>query len=529
MKINGSKNIFRIKTVLAVGFFALAGLAFGVPVAAADTAGGAVITFQNGSGPLFNFAGFMPGDSAISWMRGQNLGTPEIDIDVWVENAVNTDKLGNAMQLTIKKDTTVLYRDSLTNFFNAGHVHLSTLGALETSTYVFALDFDPMAGNEYQGTAISFDLAVNTGENGNGVIGDDTTGDDTTGDDGTGDDVTSDDAGDDTTGDDTADDDTPVIRHSSGTIGGGSAVPALIITNVRAEGLTDRSAFIKWDTNLDATSQVIYSPSSDNHSFDPAASPLYGYSVVYPAQEGRDLAINHVVPLSGLNVCQTYYYRVVSRALIPLPSISEEHTFKTTCSLTGGGSVSNSGSAGLPAGNGSNGSNGEVLGAQTEDSVNNGNGSPEKSGSAAADKNKALSPLVPGGLLDTLSGILGITECLPDFPWWLFLVFAVYPIIKNRQRFNDAKRTIDLTLQKFFQASGRAWLYSSLLPIGLAVWAYFARRCLPWWPLVVLFIATIVGHVYDRRQAAQAISRSGVRNTQSIDSSPTNEKPSATL
>lgn len=468
-------KIFKIGSILGMAVCVFVGLVL-PPLAAAQSIG-AKITFENGHGPLFDFDGFLPGDSASSWVKAENLGTSDIDVTVWAVNAANADKLADAMQFTIKKDSDTLYQDTLANFFNSGHVFLSTLDARETATYDLTLEFDHQAGNEYQSKNVAFDLAVNASENGNGIsiIGDDD-------DSGNGDTSDSDSSG-------------PVMRHSSGMIVGAS--PSLLIDNVRAENITAGRADILWDTNLPATSQIIYSLYTLVSEFDPDAALPSGYNSVYPAAEGSDLSKSHIVSLSGLDDCAAYFYRVVSHNLSSLPSISQEYAFVTACSRTGTGGFD----GGALSGNSSK--NKEVLGLSEENT-----GQPASGIKEAADVlSEEEWPRPDFAALDAASGFT-LNTCAPDMPWWLLLLFIAYPVFKGNSRFKEAKKTANPAAAKFSNASGRMWIYSSFVPALIAIWAYFNQRCLPWWPFFALLFFYLAVYVYDRRRAANVIKRS---------------------
>lgn len=82
------------------------------------------------------------------------------------------------------------------------------------------------------------------------------------------------------------------------------------------------SATIYWETNIGATSQVIYGPSGSSYTID-LDQPYLGYPS--GTNEVLSKTVSHSVVLSGLTPGQTYKYRVVSRA--SPPSVSYEHEF----------------------------------------------------------------------------------------------------------------------------------------------------------------------------------------------------------
>jgi len=93
-----------------------------------------------------------------------------------------------------------------------------------------------------------------------------------------------------------------------------------VVSNPSFEG----SAVISWQTNIPATSQVIYGLSSDG----PYNLSLVGVNFGYPfASDEIDLGkvTTHQIVLTGLIIGETYSYRVVSRA--SPPTVGYEYTF----------------------------------------------------------------------------------------------------------------------------------------------------------------------------------------------------------
>jgi len=84
-----------------------------------------------------------------------------------------------------------------------------------------------------------------------------------------------------------------------------------VISNVMTSGLTTDSANVLWKTNELATSQVVYSMTSQAGPFaDGAAARLaYGNWTV----EDASLVTDHSQPVGGLTANTKYYYRVISR------------------------------------------------------------------------------------------------------------------------------------------------------------------------------------------------------------------------
>ena len=123
---------------------------------------------------------------------------------------------------------------------------------------------------------------------------------------------------------------TPPIILSSGN--GGVSIAGLVISNEKVPEIGTNNATIIWDTNKKATSQVIYSLSSEIYEFDWKNPPNYGYTYSTVEKDNNSPisengTINHSVVLSDLLAGTTYYYRCISHA--SPPTISREYTFTT--------------------------------------------------------------------------------------------------------------------------------------------------------------------------------------------------------
>jgi uncharacterized lipoprotein YddW (UPF0748 family) len=94
---------------------------------------------------------------------------------------------------------------------------------------------------------------------------------------------------------------------------------APVLTNIRAEGIGYYSADIMWNTDDPSTTQIDYGLTTSYGSTTPLDSAMV-----------RD----HVVHLSGLTSGRTYHYRVRSKNVSNLESVSDDHTFATTTDTT---------------------------------------------------------------------------------------------------------------------------------------------------------------------------------------------------
>ncbi len=92
-----------------------------------------------------------------------------------------------------------------------------------------------------------------------------------------------------------------------------TAEPAeeLVISNVRVTNITQTSVTILWDTNLSATSRVIYDTTS-HPDISGETAPNYGYAASTAISDTDPKVTSHSVNLTGLNPGTRYYFRVVS-------------------------------------------------------------------------------------------------------------------------------------------------------------------------------------------------------------------------
>jgi len=291
MKINqANKNmkslinkilIVSIFGLLSLGLFTAPSLVLAEGSEYVSTSGN--IIFE--SSPLFGTTDFVPGGSVTKYIKFKN----DTDITrrtyINVANIMNTDNLGDAITLTIKQGDTTIYKNTFSKFFKKGKVELPQVKSGETNTIEFIATFAPESGDEYQSKTVSFGLQA--------VIED------------------VDESG-----------DTTVIGGVGGaTIGHKN----LIISNESAipENNNGNIMNITWNTNIPATSQVVYGLTSDG----PYTLDLNDTNFGYPnSTKEIDLnkVVEHLVILDNLQDGQ-YSYRVVSRA--SPPTVSYEHYF----------------------------------------------------------------------------------------------------------------------------------------------------------------------------------------------------------
>lgn len=101
-----------------------------------------------------------PGMSQEKEITVKNLGTSSQQVQIASTNYSETGLLSEQLLLTVTEGGTNLYQKSLKDFFSAGEVGLSDVGAGQTNTYKMTVYFASESGNQYQGKEAKFDLIV---------------------------------------------------------------------------------------------------------------------------------------------------------------------------------------------------------------------------------------------------------------------------------------------------------------------------------------------------------------------------------
>jgi len=235
--------------------------------------------------PLFNEANFLPGNSITRWVKVTNNTGETERIVAEAINVNDPDGFGNGLTLEIKKEGSLIYSGSLSQFFNAGEVYLSELdGNGDQAQYDFIITFYSGANNTFQGKNLGFDILVGF----QGIEGG--------------------------------------LAPGAGSGTGGFLPSGLFILEPLNSGeLTSESIIINWETSYASTSQVVYAAEGEKHDFD-LTEPNYGYAHAYPDPEDSTKVVSHSVTLTDLDSETTYYYRCVSHGSFAL---SREYSFTT--------------------------------------------------------------------------------------------------------------------------------------------------------------------------------------------------------
>lgn len=267
--------------------------------------------------PLFSEAEILPGDGVTRSVSVQNQTETPQNIYVKAVNGVSSGDIGDALILTITEGATTHLTTSLSDFLDGTPRALTNaLPGGSTANYAFAVAFDPNAGDQYQNGSITFDFCIgfqggpNTcitdatpevpGTPGGGGVGGDKGGE------------------------------TIFSFGSGGGNGGGGNGPGsgpLFIFNEKVSAVDDEVgiALITWNTNLPATSQVIYGPLLGGPYPIDMGDPNFGY----PNSTIEDSALtdSHGMAITGL-APGAYAARVVSKTSPGgAPNISPQFLF----------------------------------------------------------------------------------------------------------------------------------------------------------------------------------------------------------
>lgn len=375
--------------IIALGSFASVAFAGAVPL---------TVQFDNEPLPLFNVSNFMPGDNKEANITVGN--NSDISQSAYIEavNISNGDNLASQMKLEMFDGPISIYNNNFETFLNAGPVPLSSVlpGSSNSKTYNLKITFLENANNDYQGKTLGFDICV--GFSGGNLYC-------------TNEVATSSEEG--------------IIKDSGshGGEGGSSGSQHLIIfneqaSNISADGVIPESglATITWNTNIPATSQVVYGLASGApYPFNINNLPSFGYPSVNT--ENLTKTVNHSMLLTGLTPGQTYVYRVVSRA--SPPTISYEHQF-TVPIPSGAGNIITSASPAIAFGEGG----GEILGVSTE---NGATSSDDNIKASTYNVNNLAAAFTAGwGDLVSICSLIALFILLIGYLIWIFVLRPRY-------------------------------------------------------------------------------------------------------
>ena len=302
-------------TTISITILALS-LLVGVFAITPTIANAQSLTVSFEENPLFDEANFLPGNEVTRTVDVTNGTGKSQDVIVEAINSLDSDGLGDVLDLVIKEGAETLYSGTLAEFLRTGEVLLSPLGAGNSTTYSFGITFDSGSNNDTQGKTLGFDVCVGF-EGGATHCGDTIIGSegDTGGGEGSG------------------------GSGGSSRPGSGGGPITLAIFSESVSQVSVDTATIVWNTNLLSTSQVIYGLASGGPYILTLTPPNFGYP--FYTTEDSTKVIQHSMLLTGLTPGETYLYRVISQA--SPPTISFEHQFTVpllaqadTINFTGG-------------------------------------------------------------------------------------------------------------------------------------------------------------------------------------------------
>lgn len=245
--------------------------------------------------PLFSEANFLPQDSVTRFVKMTNNTESPLGASVRATNVSNSS-FGDLVNLKIKQGSTTLFDGTFTEFFNKSSVALPQIPAGQNNEVLFIATFLPTSQNEYQNETFSFNLQLIF--EGGEVVNDTTTSFGGGG------------------------------SSSGGGGGNGPVIGAknLIVSNEVINSVNPpelNSVVVTWNTNIPATSQVIYGLESSGPYNLNLSATNYGYP--FASVEDTNKVTNHSVLISGLIPLQVYSMRVVSKA--SPPTIGYEYLF----------------------------------------------------------------------------------------------------------------------------------------------------------------------------------------------------------
>ena len=416
--------------------------------------------------PLFEKPNFLPGDETSGEVTVTNNSGANQTILTEAINIFDDDNFGSLLYLEISGVSGIIYNDSLEDFFaNAGEVSLGLISDGETKTFTYTVSFIDSDDNSYQGKTVGFDICVGF-QGGTINCGDTVVG------------------GEEDTGGGTGGDPDGGVIPGGGSGGGGGgggnepiAPTALIIFNEQALTSVDESGTvtITWDTNLLATSQVVYGLAPGPYTLD-LNVPNFGYP--FGTTEDPTKVINHSMLLTGLIPGQTYLYRVVSRA--SPPTVSAEHQFTVPLLAQG-----NTGTVlGVSTGNsGGNNGSGSVLGSSSNGDSPSGLGETSTAeDSSGLDENLALAVVSGFGDYFSLCNLIALIIIVIIYSIWRLWLRGKY----EKEGFSE-----DQIKNRFFV------FFSIALALILIIAIIFGQHC-PLPLIVVLVVISILVYIYRK-------------------------------
>jgi len=106
---------------------------------------------------------WFPGKNLTKSIRVVNNGSDPLTVTNNTANLSISQNLESVLKININRllDGSTLYANSLSNFYSASSIPLSTIGSNSSDEYLYTISMNPEAGNEFQETSTKFDLLIN--------------------------------------------------------------------------------------------------------------------------------------------------------------------------------------------------------------------------------------------------------------------------------------------------------------------------------------------------------------------------------
>ncbi|MDP2593687.1 MAG: fibronectin type III domain-containing protein [bacterium] len=340
--------------------------------------------------PMFLEGDFVPGESVDRFAKVTNNSEDRQEILLRAFNIFGCSPgpscVSDKLHLTVSRNGNNLFSGNLTQFYGAGFIPLGEMASREQDReYVFSIFFDSGASNFYQNQVTGFNMELRFEGEDDGDT--DEPPPDDGGDNGGGDDDDTppgDGGGDDGDGDDDDGNGTPSDNGGGGGVGGhnnlappslGSGgildTTSLVITDIKVDSFdfVNKTAVVRWRTNLQSTSRVVYGRTSDGPFSINITEPNFGYPLDTDMQ--TVLVTEHAVTLKNLEIAERYSFRVSSRLSqsgLPTTSLEQEFVFGTSAVAVAPENPPQNGRGGTPSyGGGGIGEGGEEPPVQFED------------------------------------------------------------------------------------------------------------------------------------------------------------------
>ncbi|MBM3206738.1 MAG: hypothetical protein FJZ43_03910, partial [Candidatus Staskawiczbacteria bacterium] len=223
---------------------------------------------------------------------------------------------------------------------------------------------------------------------------------------------------------------------SGGGGGGGGTPPSptlvIIESSIAYSNITENGMTITWDTNLPASSYIVYSLASASDQLDnldnSGTPPTYGYQFSTPELDINPKTTSHTATLTGMTPNTPYHFRLVSRG-----SLAFSNEYKMTFGEITQTPVSNPTPIPTPTGGSNNqgvGTSGlgqQVAGGSTvvEDILEENTGSNE--GEETSDEIQSTNAIQTAALSE--AGGQGFIDWLSANWWWLLLLLILIALI----------------------------------------------------------------------------------------------------